>query len=360
MSTLLTRGLIRAAAASAVIFTVLCTSITNARAQQGTVPPDSRNFSSANWYLSVMGGEQILLKGSASGKYFVGKIHGGTWFDSWSGLRFNFQAGMKRLGMNSSSRYYSFGADYNLNLVRLFNPRSYDPESPFSFSFSAGPSMNFVRYPYHGCEYTPAVSLNIGAQMGYDFSPRWGIYAEVMSYTMERFYTPGFNLFFGFDCSIGVRFRITPHKYGHRDSDRQYYESRIEELSRRVKELERRMEKEDEDRQVIIAPETEDLSIDIYFDEFSTFISQEQRRKIDGIGQWMSENPDFNVRIIVFSDNLADRKAGERLMHGRAEVLEKLLVDKYGIDPERIESFCSEEAGYRNFTGCNARIIFLR
>ena len=74
----------------------------------------------------------------------------------------------------------------------------------------------------------------------------------------------------------------------------------------------------------------------------------------------MKDNPDFNVRIIVFSDNLSDPETGNRLMNNRADVLENLLMTKYGIDSGRIESINSEEAGYRNLTGCNAKIIFTR
>lgn len=335
----------------------------SANAQQGTVSDECRSFSSANWYISAMAGEQFLLKGSSTGKYFVGKINGGTWFNHWSGLKINFQAGMKKLSGNSSSRYYSFGADYTFNLLRLFNLHSYDSESPFSFSLSAGPAMNFVHYKYKDRDYTPAPSLNIGANIGYDFSPRWGIFAEVMSYTMEKFYADGFNIFIGFDCAVGLRFKFNHHRYGHADSDRQYYESLVKELSRRIEELERtvgdELEIKKNDR-LIIAPENEELSIDIYFDEFSSFINDEQRKKIDGIGEWMSANPDFSVRIIVFSDNLYDQETGARLMGRRSDVLENLLVEKYGIDKTRIESFSSEEAGYKNLTGCNAKIIFLR
>lgn len=333
-----------------------------ASAQQGTIVSEGKSFSASNWYISAMAGEQILLKGSSSGKYFVGKINGGTWFDSWSGLKINFQAGMKKLSGNSASRYYSFGADYTFNVLRLFNINSYDAGTPFSFSISIGPAMNFVRYTYKDRDYTPAGSLNIGAQLGYDFSPRWGIFAEVMSYTMERFYQPGFSLFMGFDCAIGLRFKFSRHSYGHRSSDRAYYEALVDDLSRKLEAMEKAMADKDipEDKKVILAPGHEELSIDIYFDEFSSFINQEQRKKIDGIGEWMADNPDFNVKIIVFSDNLADEQTGRKLMESRARVLESLLTGNYGIGAERIESLSSEEAGYRNLTGCNAKIVFIK
>lgn len=343
---------------------VLLSAANNVNAQQGSVTDSSKSISASNWYISAMAGEQILLKGSVSGKYFVGKINAGTWFDSWSGLKINFQAGLKKLHGNNSSRYYSFGADYTLNMLRVFNPKSYDPMTPFSFSLSAGPAMNFVRYPYKNNDYTPAASINIGVQLGYDFAPRWGVYAEFMSYTMERFYDPGINLFVGFDCAIGLRFKFNAHNYGHRNDDIAYYKATVDELSRKLEALESELDKNrqiPENRKVILAPgENENLSVDIYFDEFSSFISDEQRKKIDGIGEWMAGNPDFNVKIIVFSDNLVDKETGRKIMDKRAEVLEDLLISNYGILPERITSLDSEEAGYHNLTGCNAKIIFTR
>ncbi len=332
-----------------------------ALAQQGTVPREDRSFSSSNWYISALAGEQCLLKGSTTGKYFVGKINAGTWFDTWSGLKINAQAGMKKISGNNSVRYYSFGVDYTLNLLRLFG--DYDETTPFSFSFSAGSAMNFIRYRHGEQKYTKTPSLNIGAQMGYDFSPRWGIFAEAMSYTMERFYSPGANIFIGVDCTIGIRLRFTRHSYGKKNTDVSRYEARIEDLNQRVAELERQVNeaKERQDNSnVTVAPEAEAASIDIYFDEYSAFLNEEQRKKIGGIGEWMNDNPDFNVRIVVFSDNLTDVEIGMKIVERRGQVLRDFLVEKYGISSDRIETVGSEEVGYRNLTGCNAKIIFLK
>ena len=110
---------------------LVCTPVFEANAQQGTVQTEDKSFSASNWYISAIAGEQILFKGSTNGKYFVGKLNTGTWFDSWSGLKINLQLGTKRLYDNVSARYYSFGADYTFNLLRLFCPNSYDADTPF-------------------------------------------------------------------------------------------------------------------------------------------------------------------------------------------------------------------------------------
>lgn len=58
---------------------------------------------------------------------------------------------------------------------------------------------------------------------------------------------------------------------------------------------------------LMIVPQKDALSIDIMFDEFSSFVSEEQGQKIDGIGEWMKNN-NASIRIIAFSDNLTDKK----------------------------------------------------
>ena len=348
---------------SAVCMAAMAAGIPEAKAQQGTIPAEGKHFSSSNWYVSALAGEQILLKGSTTGKYFVGKINAGTWFDTWSGIKVNGQAGMKKLNGNSSVRYYSFGVDYTLNLLRVFG--GYDESTPFSFSVSAGPAMNFIRYRHGDQKYTKTVSLNIGAQIGYDFSPRWGLFAEVMLYTMDRFYTPGGGILIGTDAAVGIRFRFSRHKYGRRDADRREYETAISGLTERVAELEetvRMLNEKNEgagDGKTMVTPETEAESIDIYFDEYSAFLNEEQRKKISGIGKWMADNPDFSVRIVVFSDNLSDIETGMRIVERREQVLRDFLTERYGIGSDRIESGSSEKFGYRNLTGCNARIVFI-
>lgn len=332
----------------------------HAVAQQGTVPDGDRRFSYSNWYISATGGEQVLYKGSGSGKYFVGKIHGGTWFTTWSGLKVNVQGGLRYLTGGNSVKYYSVGADYTLNLLRLFG--GYDESTPFSFSASAGPAVNFLRYPGGDGKYITRPSVNVGFQLGYDFSPHWGIFAEAMSYTMEQFYSPKIAIFTRFDCSIGIRFKFSRHSYGKRNADRQYYDAAIDALEKRVSELEEQIENEREeesDSRIIVTPETEAASVDIYFDEFSSYINEDQRNKIDGIGEWMSDNTDFNVRIVVFSDNVSDKETEKKITLRRSEVLKELLMENYGIEEGRIEVVGSEEVGYRNLTGCNAKIIFL-
>ena len=63
---------------------------------------------------------------------------------------------------------------------------------------------------------------------------------------------------------------------------------------------------------LMIVPQKDALSIDIMFDEFSSFVSEEQGQKIDGIGEWMKNN-NASIRIIAFSDNLTDKKADQEL-----------------------------------------------
>lgn len=78
----------------------------------------------------------------------------------------------------------------------------------------------------------------------------------------------------------------------------------------------------------MIVPQKDALSIDIMFDEFSSFVSEEQGQKIDGIGEWMKNN-NASIRIIAFSDNLTDKKADQELRKRRSEAIRKILIEKY-------------------------------
>ena len=108
----------------------------------------------------------------------------------------------------------------------------------------------------------------------------------------------------------------------------------------------------------MFVPQKDALSIDIMFDEFSSFVSEEQGQKIDGIGEWMKDN-DASIRIIAFSDNLTDKKADRELRSRRSEAIRKILIEKHHIAPERITESTPEAMGYENKTGCNAMIVYI-
>lgn len=98
--------------------------------------------------------------------------------------------------------------------------------------------------------------------------------------------------------------------------------------------------------------------IDIMFDEFSLFVSEEQGQKIDGIGEWMKNN-NVSIWIIVFSDNLIDKKVDQELCKCCLEVIWKILIEKYYIFFECILELILEVMGYENKMGCNVMIVYI-
>ena len=132
-----------------------------------------------------------------------------------------------------------------------------------------------------------------------------------------------------------------------------------DEINRMRLGMQKMQEKVDtENKNVIYTPKNDISSIDIFFDKFSTYLGDAQLQKIDAIGEWMKNN-DFDIHIVAFSDNVADKDVDERLRKGRTEVIKELLVEKYSILPERISIVKAEELGYVNLTGCNAKIMFV-
>ena len=334
-------------------------SVFTASAQQGTViSNESRSFSSYNWYISASAGEQWLLKGSKDGRYFIGKINAGTWLTPWHGLKVNVQWGSKKLGGLNSAMYFSSGVDYTLNMLKVFGVKNSD--TPFSFSLSAGPAYNLIEYPRGDHRYTHTVSFNLGLNAGYDFTPHLGIFGEIMSYTMDRFYSEeNAPIFTGADWSVGIRYRFSSHSYS--TGSEKALRSEIAAMQNQIKDLKAELESGKAPKSnVIIAPESTDAvsSIDIYFDEYSSYITDEQKKKIDAIGQWMNANPGFSVKVIIFGDGKYESDADTKIRNSRADVIRNLLTDTYGIGADRIQVFGSEEAGYKNLSGCNAKIIF--
>lgn len=113
------------------------------------------------------------------------------------------------------------------------------------------------------------------------------------------------------------------------------------------------------EKNLIIEPkQKETVAIDVRFDEFSSFIGQEQARKIESIGEWMKENP-ASIKIVAFSDNLKDKNTEEKLRNKRTEAIKTLLIEKCHIALERINSATPESMGYENKTGSNAMIIYI-
>lgn len=341
-------------------------------AQQGTVH-NEKSFFSKNVYVSASIGNQWLTQGHEQGRTFTSKITLGSWFNKYSGFRLHTGMGIRKLNKLNSTGTYSVGVDYMLNVLPVFG--DYNPSSPISFSLGVGGAYNLLNW---GNNKEPSFNMNI--QMGYDFTPHWGVYGELSGDIMRKFYTAsqkGGSI--SCDISVGLRYRFSRHSYNSGKNNAVSYdgqnailsatngkistlEQEIARLNNEINEMRKRLDEqqsvEEKDKDVMVAPKEIGSSIDIFFDKFSSFINDNQLQKINAVGKWMKNNT-FDIRIVAFSDNLNDKATDDKLRKSRTDAIRNLLIREYGIKPERISIVRAEELGYKNLTGCNAKIIFL-
>lgn len=259
------------------------------------------------------------------------------------------------------------GLDYTFNALALC--RDYDVTNRFSLSLSAGVAYyGFIHYD----KLWSRPGVNIGANWGYSISERCGLFTELMFNGVEKYFSNSGGVYVGCDLLFGFRYYFNSHNYEKKpdlskvnalESEVQTLRGSVKELNDEINrmrlEMQKMQEKVDtENKNVIYTPKNDISSIDIFFDKFSTYLGDAQLQKIDAIGEWMKNN-DFDIHIVAFSDNVADKDVDERLRKGRTEVIKELLVEKYSILPERISIVKAEELGYVNLTGCNAKIMFV-
>lgn len=346
---------------SAFLSIILLAIAQNGVAQHGPEKTNSvkaKKYSSTEWYTSLSFGDQWLFNGNG----FTGtlKINGGTWFNKFWGLKITTQLGKLYRDSGNSTKHWQTSLNATLNMLPVFG--NYNQNTPFSFNLSTGLGYNMLRYRHNDTPNTHTVSLNVGAQTGYDFNPHWGAFIELSGYLLPKYTNKEskFPVILAGDWNIGIQYKFTAKKSNCRIKE---LETQIDELNKKINYLIAKSEEkkvETEKSKVILAPKNEIASIDIYFDDFSAYLSEEQKKKMDVIGNWMTSNEDFSINVAVFTDNTQNPEISERIRKNRMEVIRSVIVEKYGVDPQRIHLIEAEKLGYKNLSGCNAKIIFTK
>ena len=344
-------------------------------AQQGTVVAPHQHYSMKNWFVTGAIGEQWLSKTYEN--IYTARIAGGTWIDKYSGVRLYARSGYSPVSKNANAAYLGGGVDYMLNLLVL---KDYNPQSRFSLSLLAGVGFDLFDLKNSGLElnYTraSAVSGNLGVQAGYQFNSHMGIFIEPSLQVLPKYYDKANkdNFIFRSSLSIGVSYYFNRHSYNKQpqecdlqkknhalETEVKRVSADMERLNNEVNLLREELQQDKQRREgkiVMTAPEKEQLSIDVFFDRFSSFMADEQCRKLDAIGEWMKDNQ-FRIRIVAFSDNLTDKEMDQRLRNSRTKAIREVLMQKYAIGSDRIDVVTAESMGYDNLTGCNAKILFI-
>ena len=336
-------------------------------AQNDEVPTENaENTFSRNIYITGGLGSNVAWTKGEGANGFAGKIGVGSWFNDRSGLRLVFGVGKREFDQGITSGFFSLGADYTLSLLDLFD--AYNDNDRFSFDFNAG--LAYYRLRSGENRDRPEIHAGIGA--GYNFAPHWGIFAEAAVSGMEFRRDGDKQVGVSADLTVGLRYSFGCHKEGRAEVYEAMYDdvcgkvdflnSEVERLNEEVNRLRQEVDQKNEavpDGKVMIAPEHEEGSIDIFFEQYSSFLGEEQRAKIEAIGTWLKEN-DYSIKIVAFSDNLNNAEIDGKLREGRIQAIRSLLESTFGVDAKRITVINAEELGYKNVSGCNAKILFSR
>lgn len=82
----------------------------------------------------------------------------------------------------------------------------------------------------------------------------------------------------------------------------------------------------------------QDIHLQVGFDFDSDKINSTELSQVDKMGDFLTRHPDTRIRIIGYTDSQGAPAYNKSLSLRRAEAVRKVLLSKYSISPERIQS----------------------
>ena len=305
---------------------------------------DKTSFQKYNWFVTgAVNGE--WLSNTIGNMIVGGKVGAGIQLTRYSAFRINAFAGKNRV---KTMRAQQYGAELDYMLTLVGN-KGYQP---FNLAAIVGASYNYFNANKLDIDNKNVSSIGgkIALQASYNLNRKLSLFIEPSFTILPKYYKgkDADDVFVQSGVNIGVT-------YSFKDKM-----NRMLEEIKQLKQESQNTQKVEAGKNIVIEPAQQKgiISVDIHFDEFSSFISEEQAGKLNNIGEWMTENPAV-IKIVAFSNDVKDKKAETELRNKRTEAIKKMLVEKYNIAPERIASAAPESMGYANKTGNNAMIIFI-
>ena len=329
---------------------------------------DKTSFQKYNWFVTgAVNGEWLS---NTTGNMIVGgKVGAGIQLTRYSAFRINAFAGKNRV---KTMRAQQYGAELDYMLTLVGN-KGYQP---FNLAAIVGASHNYFNTNKLDIDNKNVSSIGgkIALQASYNLNRKLSLFIEPSFTILPKYYKgkDADDVFVQSGVNIGVTYsfkdkyktsRKTKNEAFADKTDIQEIKDKMNRMLEEIKQLKQESQntqKVEAGKNIVIEPAQQKgiISVDIHFDEFSSFISEEQAGKLNNIGEWMTENPAV-IKIVAFSNDVKDKKAETELRNKRTEAIKKMLVEKYNIAPERIASAAPESMGYANKTGNNAMIIFI-
>ncbi|MGV8095048.1 MAG: OmpA family protein [Mangrovibacterium sp.] len=133
-------------------------------------------------------------------------------------------------------------------------------------------------------------------------------------------------------ASLESRLEETERGGSERDSRVNNISTRVEDLDRQVKAIPPPVEP---DLNKLIAQLMNEGYVNIYFDFNSTKIDKQAAGSINALRTYLENNPDANVSLQGYADELGTEEYNKKLSQKRADTVAKVLVES-GIDKARV------------------------
>lgn len=139
--------------------------------------------SRSQWFVSGGAHSVIALNGSANAS-IGGKISGGVWFNGYTGLRLNVEAGNIWMKGDYTATTFGGGLDWMVNLLSL------DPDRKFGLNAFMGVGINHYSLDKNYGRHSKIndVLANFSIQATYKLSPSVSLYLEPGVRVGSKFY----------------------------------------------------------------------------------------------------------------------------------------------------------------------------
>lgn len=235
-------------------------------------------------------------------------------------------------GYKKEIKYYEIDADFMFDLYNIFTPNN---RMNRRWKAEGYVGLGYLRaMKYHGMEDNRKVSLRLGVMGEYKITPRLGINLEVGTHITDASFTGGIGKGDKF-CSIlagsiGLRWNISRNQ-GFRVV-RLVPQSQVAALNNAVSSVTQHSYVESDpvmqERQgigTLLIPSV------VFFPDKNEYNAELQELNIFRMARYMMRYKDIKVAVVGNTGG-----TNERLARRRAEQIRDILVNKYGIFPERL------------------------
>ena len=328
-----------------------------------------------NWSLGVNGGMTLNLDHGAT--YATTKPSYG--FNMFLAKELNHVWDLRLQGSfhktnNGMGRALSMGVGFTFSIIDAI--KGYNPERAWEFYLMAGAGMGYDKGGYIVDNYGHVYYMaNAGAGVSYRFAEDWTAALEVNVYAPGDLGKPwdGFKAYYlypslGLAYNFGVtatdkarleqESQLTQENFDALTQERDQAKAELASMKKSERTLQEKvatLEKAQATNEKVVKNEKElaklkaqieqmkkeqltfyALPLSILYGVDQSTVPASEMNKMKAIAKVMKDNPDYKFTIVGFADYTGSADYNQKLSVKRAEEAKKVLVNKYGIDADRL------------------------